>query len=80
MVYYDYGCQASIMFPRESKLFPLFYRNQTAMQQCWHGNPDDRPTFSQLQSQLGAILSAMTGYLELLDITVADDQEEHTYF
>ena len=50
------------------------------MQQCWHGNPDDRPTFSQLQSQLGAILSAMTGYLELLDITVADDKEEHTYF
>lgn len=38
------------------------------MQQCWHDNPDQRPTFSQLQTQIDATLTTVAGYVDFLEI------------
>ena len=42
----------------------LIHSYKTVMQQCWHGNPDQRPTFSQLRAQIDTVITAMAGYLE----------------
>ena len=34
------------------------------MKQCWHADPDDRPTFSELQSEISSALTTMAGYME----------------
>ena len=51
----------------------LVYSYQTVMYQCWHGNPDERPTFSQLQTKISAVLSSMADYLEFSEIVPCDE-------
>ena len=34
------------------------------MKQCWLADPHDRPTFSELQSQISSALTTMAGYME----------------
>ena len=46
------------------------------MYQCWHGNPDERPTFSQLQIKISAVLSSMADYLEFSEIVPCDEMDE----
>ena len=46
------------------------------MYQCWHGNPDERPTFSQLQTKISAVLSSMADYLEFSEIAPCDEIDE----
>ena len=46
------------------------------MYQCWHGNPDERPTFSQLQIKISAVLSSMADYLEFSEIAPCDEIDE----
>ena len=49
------------------------------MYQCWHGNPDERPTFSQLQTKISAVLSSMVDYLEFSEFGPCDEIDEvHT--
>ena len=40
-------------------------RFATVMQQCWEGDPDKRPTFSQLKVAIDEMVTSMTGYMEL---------------
>ena len=54
----------------------LVYSYQTVMYQCWHGNPDERPTFSQLQTKISAVLSSMADYLEFSEIVPCDEIDE----
>ena len=49
------------------------------MYQCWHGNPDERPTFSQLRTKISAALSSMADYLEFSEIAPCDEIDKvHT--
>ena len=41
------------------------YRFDTLMMQCWESDPDKRPTFSQLQTNISAILTITADYLDL---------------
>ena len=34
------------------------------MQQCWHSNPDLRPRFSELRTQIDTLITEMAGYVE----------------
>ena len=45
-------------------LHSLIHSYKTVMQQCWHGNPDQRPTFSQLRTQIDTLITEMAGYME----------------
>ena len=40
-------------------------RFATVMLQCWEGDPDQRPTFSQLKVAIDKMVTSMTGYMEL---------------
>ena len=40
-------------------------RYRAVMQQCWEGDPDRRPTFSQLVTTIDTIVTPMAGYMEL---------------
>ena len=40
------------------------------MEQCWHGNPDMRPTFSQLHNEISFTLTNMAGYMEFSTISL----------
>ena len=40
------------------------HRYKMIMTQCWLADPDDRPTFSELQSQISSALTTMAGYME----------------
>ena len=45
---------------------------------CWKHNPDKRPTFTELISEIANILVPLAGYLQLETITgiIKDSQEE----
>ena len=49
-------------------LISLIHSYKTVMQQCWHGDPDQRPIFSQLRDQINSIVTTMAGYLEISTI------------
>ena len=40
-------------------------RFNTLMMQCWDSDPNKRPTFSQLQANISAMLTNTAGYLDL---------------
>lgn len=42
------------------------------MFQCWYADPDDRPTFSQLQTEISTALTTMAGYMEFSEFASVD--------
>lgn len=41
------------------------------MLRCWWKEPDDRPTFSELESDLNNFLTSVAGYLDFNDFSLA---------
>ena len=36
------------------------------MFKCWHADPNERPTFSELVSMMSQMLGSMAGYMDVL--------------
>lgn len=49
------------------------------MVKCWTLNPDDRPTFSELISDVDKQLQKAAGYLELNMVLLPPTDEEYTF-
>lgn len=47
---------------RPSHCRPEFYR---LMSRCWHSDPQRRPDFSELKTELGRLLDDADGYIDL---------------
>lgn len=47
---------------RPSHCRPEFYR---LMSRCWHSDPQRRPDFGELKSELGQLLDDADGYIDL---------------
>ena len=45
------------------------------MKQCWLADPHDRPTFSELQSQISSALTTMAGYMEFTEFASVNSLE-----
>ena len=55
-----------VLFSMQHHMHTFFVcRFATVMQQCWEGDPDKRPTFSQLQVTIDAMVTSVAGYMEL---------------
>ena len=50
------------------------------MLKCWLGNPEDRPTFSELASTMEDMLCTVSDYVELEMDLRQENQEYGTYF
>jgi len=53
------------------------------MFKCWHGDPEERPTFSELVSLLSLTLESLAGYMDVstfgkLEVRVQDPHDEGT--
>ncbi len=46
------------------------------MRNCWREDPEERPTFSQLSSIVGRLLTSIAGYTELSMVLLNTGQEE----
>ncbi|XP_064395067.1 tyrosine kinase receptor Cad96Ca-like [Halichondria panicea] len=46
---------------------------------CWYEDPEERPSFDELATQLDKVLSNMVGYVELNMELVAIIEDEHKY-
>ena len=44
------------------------------MKKCWKADPNERPTFATLVSELDRMLTVATDYLELTSLTVCNQQ------
>ena len=40
------------------------FRYESIMLRCWHADPDQRPTFSQLQAEISTTLTIAAGYMD----------------
>ena len=42
------------------------------MKECWKEDPNERPTFSQLQTEISSTLTTMAGYMEFSEFASVD--------
>lgn len=48
------------------------------MVKCWALNPEDRPTFIQLRTDMDELLQTAAGYLELKMVLLPPKDEDNT--
>ena len=53
----------------------VLYFSFAEMRKCWLNNPDDRPTFSELVSIMGSMLTAVSDYTEV-DMNLANTEQK----
>ena len=58
-------CMYSACFLKEHSHTSDVCRFNTLMMQCWDSDPDNRPTFTQLQTNISAMLTITAVYLDL---------------
>ncbi len=47
----------------------VIYTRYDVMRKCWYEKPEQRPSFSELASEIASLLTHLAGYLELETIT-----------
>ena len=55
------------------------FRYESIMLRCWHADPDQRPTFSQLQAEISTTLTIAAGYMDFSVSKTCTSPETDTY-
>ena len=68
---------------KTSDLLILFICSYLFMLKCWHGDPEERPTFSELVSLMSQTLESLAGYMDVstfgkLEVHGEDPHDEGT--
>ena len=67
-----------------SVLLIPFILSYLFMLKCWHGDPEERPTFSELVSLMSQTLESLAGYMHVstfgkLEVHVEGPHDEHPH-